>query len=147
MAGNPLVPQGVLNRLRGSVVWDDVPALNITAAFLAKDGIRWAPEGEATTFTDTLTGSVPSPEPYLPCSLRISLLRTQVFSDLYKKRMELNSVLGGGTVRPDTTTLSPITMFNCSIQNVAELGFNGQDAAYIISIRGYYLINSSLWDF
>ena len=40
MAGNPLIDQGVLNRIRGSVQWADFPGLNVTAPFLDREGIN-----------------------------------------------------------------------------------------------------------
>ena len=38
-SGNPLVPQGLLNRVRGSVVFPAFSTLNVTAPYLAADGI------------------------------------------------------------------------------------------------------------
>ena len=40
MAGNPLIDQGVLNRIKGNVTWNNFPGLNVTAPFLDKDGIN-----------------------------------------------------------------------------------------------------------
>lgn len=146
MGTNPLIAQGTLNRLRGSLVIPGSPELNVTAPFLGKDGISLVPEGDSTQFIETMTGAVTSPEVYMTVRVQIALLRTQGLADLYKKRMELNSLLGDVTVRPDAATLSPWSLINCSIQNVGELRINGQDAGYGPSIKGYYLINSQLWD-
>lgn len=146
MAGNPLIDQGTLNRLRASVVWDAFPTLNVTASFLGKAGISLALEGDATTRINTLTGVVQSPEPYMPISVTLALLRTQSIADLYKKQMEVNTNLGKGTVYPDAKTLSPYNLLNCSIQSVRELPMAGEDAGWVVTVTGYYSINNNLWD-
>lgn len=143
---NPLIAQGTLNRLRGSVVWEGFPALNVTAPFLGKEGIRLALEGEATTFINTMTGAVTSPEPYMTVSMTLNLLKTQQLGNLYKAQMELSSLLGAGTVRSDSAILSPYSLINCSIQSVRELDFSGADAGYVVNVKGYYNINQALWN-
>ncbi len=145
MATNPLVPQGTLNRLRGSVVWTDVPQLNVTAAYLGEEMIRLSLEGDAVEYFNTATGAVSSPQPYRMTSLMIHLLKTQQLADLYKQREETNALMGGCTVRPDATPLSPYQLINCSILGVSELNFAGKDPGYGVRIKGYYNINSSLW--
>lgn len=146
MATNPNVAQGTLNRLRASVLWTNFPALNITAPFVGEEAIRLAFEGESTVFIDTMTGAVTSPEPYLKVNVTAHLLKSQQLSDLYKQQMEQSSLLGDGIVRPDATTLSPWPITNCAIQSVRELNFNGKDAGYAVTIKGYYVINANLWN-
>jgi hypothetical protein len=145
MAGNPLVDQGVLNRVRGSVVWSGFPALNVTAPYLGKDGIGIAFEGDGSTTTGTMTGVVQSLEPYVMVTLKIGLLRTQPLANAYKKQWELNALLGACTVRTDSKTLSTYPLLNCAIQGVGEMSFNGESPTYAAMIRGYYLLNSSLF--
>lgn len=143
---NPLITQGTLNRLRGSVIIPSHPELNITAAYLGKEGISLSLEGETTLYIPTMTGAVTSAEPYQMCSVSINLLKTQFVSNLYKQRQELLSTIGDITVRPDTSTLGDYPLFNCAIRNVAELSFNGQDAGYRVTLGGYYCINNLLFD-
>jgi hypothetical protein len=145
MAGNPLIDQGVLNRLIGSVIINDAPSLNVTAPYLGKEGIRLNLEGDAVVYLPTMTGAVRSPEPYMMVSLRVSLLKTQNLADLWKRRQELDSFLGVIVVRPDATTLSPYTLLNCSIANVGELNFSGTDPGYGPTVKGYYPVNTSLY--
>jgi len=145
MAGNPLQSQGVLNRLRASVIWHNFPQLNVTPAFLGEEGISLRLEGDATTRIGTMTGTVTSPEPYMPASITINLLRTQPLSDLYKQQMETNTVLGDCTIRPDSVTLSPYDIINCSLSTPTELIFNGKSAGWVITATGFYLLNSQLW--
>jgi hypothetical protein len=145
-SGNPLIDQGILNRIKGSVTWANFPALAVTAPFLDKEGIRLALEGEASTQHGTMTGVTQSPEPYLPVSVTINLLKTQSLSDAYKSQMEDNSILGPGTVWPDVTTgLSPYQLFNMSIQSVNALAFDGSTPNYGVVLKGYYVVNNAIF--
>jgi hypothetical protein len=146
MATNPLVSQGTLNLLRGSVSWPNFPTLNVTSSFLGKAGIHLALDGEATTFIDTMTGAVTSPQPYQMITLTMHLLKTQGLSDAYKKQMETNALIGDGVVRPDVSTLSPYDVVNCSILTAHEMSFAGDDPHFVVVVRGYYMINSNLWN-
>lgn len=145
MASNPLIAQGTLNRLRASVVWASNSSLNVTAPYLGREGIRLALEGETTTFINTMTGAVTSPEPYQVVNLTISLLKTQGLAAVYKAQMELAALIGDGTVYPDASTLPTYSLINCAIQSVRELSFSGEDAGWVVAVKGYYLVNSSLW--
>jgi hypothetical protein len=143
---NPQIPQGVLNRILGSVVVPSFPALNVTASFLGVEMIRLAFDGEATTFINTGTGAVTSGEPYQMVTVTIHLLKTQQLSAQYERQRQTQSVIGDITVRPDVSTgLQPYDFTNCAIQGVRELAFDGKDAGYAVIVRGYQLINNSLW--
>ena len=141
----PNTPQGTLNRLRASVVWTSVAQLNVTPSYLGKAGISLSFEGEFTTFIDTMTGGVTSSEPYVRVMVGINLLKTQSLANLYKQQMELNTVLGNCTIRPDVTTMDPWIIQNVGIAGVRELSFAGLDPGFMISLRGYYQINSQQW--
>jgi len=150
MPGNPLVPQGNLNRVLGSVYWTDHPELNVTAPYLGKAGISISFDGEATTFINTMTGQVQSPEPYQPILITMALLKTQNLAALYEKQRQTNTFLGNGQVYPDVSQASggvPIyPVNNCAIRNIRELSFAGEDAGFVVTIGGYYLINSALFN-
>ena len=139
---NPLVTQGTLNRLRASVVVPQAPELNVTAAYLGKEGISLALEGETTLYIPTMTGAVTSAEPYQMCSVSVNLLKTQFVANLYKQRMELLSTIGDIVVRPDASALGDYQIFNCAIRSVAELNMSGQDAGFRVTLGGYYNVNS-----
>lgn len=145
MAGNPQIAQGTLNRLRASVTVANIPALNVTAPFLGREGISLNPEGPVTTMIPTQTGFVASPEPFQQVTVTMHLLRTQGLSALYKEKVETNSFLGDVVIRPDSVTLPDYSLSNCSIVAVRELGMNGSDAGYVVSISGIYHINNDLW--
>lgn len=146
MASNPQIAQGTLNRLRGSVVVPNYPALQVTAPFLARAAISISFDGEATTMIPTMTGTVTSPMPYQLTTTTINLLRTQSLASLWETQRQTNSAIGDITVTPDTTTLPPYTFINCAITNVRELGFAGDDASFVVTVVGYYPINNSLWN-
>jgi hypothetical protein len=146
MPGNPLIPQGTLNRIRASVVWPSFPSLNVTASYLGRQGIRLALDGESTLFIPTMTGAVTSPEPYMMITMTMHLLKSQNLAALYKAQMEDTALIGDGTVRPDAVNLPVYPIINCAIQAVRELNFAGDDADFAVAIRGYYLVNASLWN-
>lgn len=143
---NPLISQGTINRLRAAVVIPTFPALNVTSAFLGEEGIRLAFEGDATLFINTLTGAVTSPEPYLLATLTINMLKTQALANAWKAQMETSALLGDLTIRPDATQLNPYQLTNCSMQSMKELNFSGKDATYGVMVKGYYIINNTLWN-
>lgn len=146
-SGNPLVDQGVLNRVRGSVVWTNFPNLNVTAPYLDREGINLRLTGNASAQLPTLTGTVQSPECYLPISVVIALLKTQKLADQYKSQMEDNSVIGPGTVWPDVSSgLSSYQLQNCAIENVGDLLFNGTTPIWAVTCTGFYVINNSLFN-
>jgi len=144
---NPLTDQGVINRIRGSVVWANFPALNVTASFLDRDGINLRLEGEMSMQHPTMSGIVQSPEPYVPISVVIALLKTQALADAYKDQIESSVLLGEGTVWPDVSTgLSQFQLENMSIQSVGDLLFNGSTPIFAVTCRGFYVLNNDLWN-
>lgn len=145
MASNPLIAQGTLSRIRGSISWNNFSTLNITAPYLSKEGIRMSLQGETTQYFPTMTGAVTSQEPYMMCEVTAFLLKSQSLANIYKNQMETNSLLGDGTVRPDATTLGPYQIVNASIKTIHELDFSGQGPGFAIVFGAYYLINSSLF--
>ncbi len=145
MASNPLVTQGTLNRVLATVSWPSFPSLNVTLPYLGKEGITLTLQGEATTMIPTLSGAVTSPEPYMMIELSMHLLRTQPLGAAYKAQMELSTPLGDGVVRPDSTSLPPYDIFNCAITGVQSLKFAGEDPGFMVTVRGYYVLNSSLF--
>lgn len=146
MANNPLVNQGKLNRLRATIQVNDIPALNVTPAFLGRDGISLALEGEATTTIPTLTGTVQSPEPYQMARITVHLLKSQALAATYKAQMESNTLIGTVIVRPDASTLPSYTINNCALAALRELDMSGRDAGWVVSITGFYSVNNQLWN-
>lgn len=144
--GNPLQDLGVLNRLRTNITINDFPELNVTASFLGEAGIGLRLNGPVTTRLGAMTGTVPSPEPYVPVVLTIGLLKSQFIAGLYKAQMEDLSLIGDLIVRGDARTLPGWYLSNCSIDDVGEQTYNGKSADFVVTINGNWLINNSLWN-
>jgi hypothetical protein len=144
-AGNPLVPLGTLNRILGAVQFVDNPQLNVTASFLGKGGLRISPEGATSVNIPTLTGAVPSGEPYQLMTVAIPLLKTQGLSDTYKKQIELNTAIGDFTIIPDAMPLSYYQITNASIIGYDGMAMDGSDPVFMVHVQGVYQCNSALW--
>ena len=143
---NPQVPQGTLNRLRGSVVLGNFPALNVTAPFLAKEAISIAFEGDGAILVPTMTGGVQSPEPYIMVVITANILKTQNLAALYKAQFELDTNIGPISVYPDSATLPEYDFVNCVMAGAPrELVLDGNQAGFSVTYHGIYQINSSLW--
>lgn len=143
---NPLVPQGFLNRVRGSVTITDLPALNVTASYLGKDAISMRPDSNATDILPTLTGTVGSQAPYQQVTLTVHLLKTQGLAASYQQRFASDTSLGEVVVTPDATTFGNSTILNCYLVSFNELTLNGMDAGYGVTISGYLVTNNNMWN-
>lgn len=142
---NPLVPQGFLNRVRGAVSVTDLPALNVTASYLGKDGISIRPDNAATDIIPTMTGTVGSQTPYQQVTLTLHLLKTQGLGASYQQRFATDTALGEVVVTPDATTFGNFTLLNCYLLNFNEMPLNGMDAGYVVTIGGYLTTNDNMW--
>lgn len=142
---NPLVQQGFLNRVRGALSVTDTPALNVSAPYLAKDGISLRPDGPATDIIPTMTGTVGSQAPYQQITLTVHLLKTQGLGESYRQRYLTDTSLGELVVTPDATTFGNITLLNCYLVNFNELAFSGMDPAFVVTISGYMVTNDNMW--
>ncbi len=149
MAGNPLIDQGTLNRLIAAIVVPQSTELNVTPSYLGAEGISLNLEGEAGLTLPTLTGTVTSPQPFQLATVAINLIRSQPLANTYKTRMETNNLIGPFDVIPDVPAGGPgigrYQIYNGQITGVRELRFAGQDPGWVVTIRGYYLVNSALW--
>ena len=145
MAGNPMINQGTLNRLRGSVVFASNQTLNVTAPYLAKDAISIAFDGDAGMLIPTLTGGVSSPEPYQMATVTINLLKSQSLADTYKTQIETNTNVGDVSVIPDSAALSNYALTNCVLRGVRDVTFDGNVPGFQVTLTGVYQVNSALW--
>lgn len=145
MAGNPLIQQGTLNRLRGSVVFASNQTLNVTAPYLSREAISIAFEGDAGMLIPTLTGGVTSPEPYQMATVTINLVKSQALADVYKQQIESNVNVGDISVIPDSAALSDYQINNCVLKGVRDLTFDGNQAGFVVTLQGIYSVNNNLW--
>jgi hypothetical protein len=144
--GNPLIALGSLNRLRASIIVPGNTSLNVTAPYLGKEGVSITLEGEAVPYLPVMAGAVPSPEPYQMVRVRVMLLKTQGLAATYKAQYESDALIGGINVKADAATLPTYSFVNCSLVNIPDLAFNGDNPNFPVEIRGYYLINNFLWN-
>lgn len=142
---NPLIAQGTLNRLRGSVVYASYPQLNVIAPYLAKEAISIAFDGDTSLLLGTLTGAVTSPEPYTFGTVTMHLLRSQFLAEAYKAQIETNTTMGTVSIFSDSTTLLPFTLQNCILMSLQELTFDGTQPSFIVRLRGVYNVNATMW--
>ena len=142
---NPLVPQGTLNKIRAAGLVIDLPELNFSASYLAPEGITLSFEGDASAYLPTMTGAVPSPNPYMMANIQARLLKTQALSNAWKTQMEADTSIGDVSLVTDASTLSNYYLSNCTLLNVQELSFAGSSPDFVINIRGIYYVNSSLF--
>lgn len=142
---NPLVQQGVLNKLRAAGMIISLPALNFSASYLAPEGITLSFEGDASAYLPTMTGAVPSPNPYMMAQVTARLLKTQALANAWKTQMELNTTIGDVNLITDASTLGNYYLSNATLLSVSELSFAGTSPDFVINLRGIYYVNSSLF--
>jgi hypothetical protein len=89
---------------------------------------------------------VPSPAPYQLCTLTLNLIKSQPLSNTYKAQFESTTLIGTATVRPDATALGIYQLYGVVLETVREMTFAGEDPTWSVTCRGYYLVNSALFD-
>jgi hypothetical protein len=147
MAGpNPLVNLGTLNRLRGSLIFPQFDALNISASFLTKAGIRLSVEGDTTEMLPQMVSMVQSQQPYLKATILVGLVKTTALVAAFKNKMESDSNLGQVTFISDSAAIPSYDFQNCAIEGFEGIDASGTSADYPIRISGTYYINSSLFN-
>jgi len=147
MASNPLIPQGTLNKLLVNVSVVDNPDLNVSSSFLAPEGVMLTLEGEASAYLPTLTGAVPSPNPYQIATLAIHLNRAQGLAWSWKGQMEQSALIGDVTLTTDSPVGDTYYLSNCTIKSgPSELAMSGGSVDFTVVLQGTYYINSQLWE-
>lgn len=145
MAGNPLVPQGFLNRVRGQLSVTDIPALNISASYLAREGISMRPLAAATDVIGTMAGTVGSQVPYQQVEITAHMLRTQALAAAWQRRLRSDTALGESVLTLDTTAMEDFTVLNTFLVNFQELTIAGSDVAFVVTLSGYITVNNDMW--
>lgn len=146
MATNPKIKQGVLNRVRASIKFSDVPELNVSASYLAKEGIEITFQGNIVEPLPTMTGIVQSPQPYMMAQAKVHLVRSQALAAQFKARYEKDGVLGDCRLYTDSSTFGDFDLSNASISNCGDMTFAGGDPGLLITLTGIYYTNSDMWD-
>lgn len=143
---NPMISPGVLNRVRASAKFTTYPQLNVSASYLAKEGVEISFQGNIVEGLPAMTGVVQSPQPYVLSQVKIHLLRSQALASQYKAQLELDGLLGNLRLYTDSSTFGEFDLVNTAITSIADTTFNGTDPGFVITITGTYYVNSSMWD-
>ena len=144
-SGNPLVPQGLLNRVRGSVVFPAFSTLNVTAPYLAVEGISLDIDEDGTEQLKTITGIVNSPAAYVLATATIHILKTQALGESWAQQFQSNSQIGRMVIHTDSSALSQYRIHNCSLLKPQPGAMNGTNPSLILTIRGTYNVNDYIW--
>lgn len=143
---NPLISQGVFNRVRGAIRFTEHPELNVTASYLTQEGIDIAFQGDAGVLLPTMTGGASSPQPYQMINFRVHLVRSQVLAQLFKNQIEQDTFLGQAMVFTDTSTLGDFAIRQATLRSMEDFSPNGQDPGVVVSLFGIYDVNAHMWD-
>jgi len=143
--GNPLIAQGFLNRVKASLTVTDIPALNITASYLAKEMFSMRTTGPATDIIQTAAGTVHSQNPYVPIEIVAHVLRTQSLGENWRQRFLSNTSLGEIVLTTDSTVFGDFTILNTALTNFQEVTVNGSQASFILLMSGYWVVNNDMW--
>ena len=143
--GNPLIAQGLLNRVRGSVVFPSNSTLSITAPYLAAEGISLAIDEDGTEQLKPITGIVNSPAAYVLATATIHVLKTQALGEAWAQQFQSNSQIGRMVIHTDSSALSQYRIHNCSLLKSEPGAMNGTNPTLLLTIRGTYNVNDYIW--
>lgn len=146
MAAPPLTPQGLLNRVRGSLVFAALPNLNVTASYCGKAGVSCTFDNDAGLLIGTMTGGVTSPEPYQMVTIEAHILKTQALAATYKRQFETLTNVGDFTFIPDASTLPNYQFINGILLGVGAIETSGTNPDFVVRLKAIYNTNSSLFD-
>lgn len=142
---NPMISVGVLNRVRASVKFTDHSELNVSASYLAREGVEISVQGNFTEFLPAMTGAVQSPQPYVIIQARVHLVRSQALAAQYKKQWETNSAIGDAKLYTDSSTFGDFELTNAAITNIQDMSFAGNEPGVVLTITGTYYVNADMW--
>lgn len=143
---NPNIIPSPLNRVRANVSIPSAPNLNVTAPYLAEDGISVSFTGDVATVLNGLTSTINSEEPYIVTQININLIKSLALSAQWLTRIQEAPILGNVTIVSDTKEFPSLTFYNCTITRVADVSMAGKQAGYDITITGYWAISNDLWN-
>lgn len=142
---NPMISVGVLNRVRASVKFTDHSELNVSASYLAREGVEISVQGNFTEFLPAMTGAVQSTQPYVIIQARVHLVRSQALAAQYKKQWETNSAIGDAKLYTDSSTFGDFELTNAAITNIQDMSFAGNEPGVVLTITGTYYVNADMW--
>lgn len=147
MATNPKVTQGVINRVRTSLIVPGNPGLSVTAPFLGRSMISVDFEGDFVQQIETATGAVRSPEPFVMATITMGLLRSQSLAANWLTQAQNDSFLGDVTAHSDSPVYPPISLSETVIRTIRNGAYDGADPVVQVTVRGIFFVNNNLWAF
>jgi len=142
---NPLIPQGVINRVRASIDFPSFPSLRVSASYLGKEGmsISFSALGEPIP---TMTGVATSPQPYAMATITVHLVRCQALASLFRTQIEASTYVSAAKLYTDTSVLGDFTLRDVQITAIEPVSLNGSNADFNLTLTGVYDINSDMWN-
>lgn len=141
----PLIPQGVMNRALTAVTVIDSPELNATMGYFSDKMARISFDGATTDYIPTATGAVPSPRFYQIGTITMYLVQSQALAAAWEQRRLTNSVLDDVNFVTASPTMPDYYLYNCILENIAEVDGSGGTVDLAITVRGTYYINGDLF--
>ena len=142
---NPLIPQGVINRVRASIDFPSFPSLRVSASYLGKEGmsISFSALGEPIP---TMTGVATSPQPYAMATITVHLVRCQALANLFRTQIEASTYVSNAKLYTDTSVLGDFQLRDVQIIGIEPINLNGANADFILTMTGVYDINYDMWN-
>lgn len=142
---NPLPAQGTLNRALTSVSVIGFPELNVTTGFFGTKVARISFEGETSDYLPTLAGATPSGRLYQVVTVLMYLNKSQSLAGQWEQQRLTNSNIGDVNIVTDSPVLPPYYLFDCILQNIADLDLTGESNDFPVMLKGTYPINGDLF--
>ncbi len=143
--GNPYVPQGLLNRVKASVIIPNFTSLNIASTYMSKKFVTVTFDDDFADQPETATGIVNSPKPYVMASVNVGLIRTQPLADSWLQQVQSDTQIGRVIVHSDSSTFPQLHIHNCSILKLEPGPYDGTDPTVDLLMRGVFYPNSYIW--
>lgn len=142
---NPMIPQGVLNRVRGAIDFTSYPSLRVSASYLGREGMSIS-FSELGAPIPTMTGVATSPQPYAMATITVRLVRCQALAALFRTQIEKATYVNAVKLYTDTSVLGDFSLRDAQITAIEPVNLNGNNADFNLTIVGVYDINSDLWN-
>jgi hypothetical protein len=138
------VQQGVINRALTAISVVLYPELNITAGYFTDKAARISFEGTASDYLPTLTGAVASPRFVQFVTITAYINIAQGLAAQWENVRQTNALLGDVNFVTPSSALGDYYLYNCVLENIAEVDGSGGSADFVLTIRGSMPINGAL---
>jgi hypothetical protein len=142
-----MVPQGVLNRVRASVIVPQYTSLNINSSHMSQKMLTGTPEEDFTEQPMTAVGVVNAPNPYVKYTVNVGILRTQALAYAWLQQAQTTVMVGRIVIHSDTSAFPQIRIHNASIIKIDPGAYDGRDPVVDLTLRGVFYVNNDMWSF